>query len=241
MAKLPGSWALPTTIKNRLGQRSAGKQRAMVAEGHLLLVLHAAPQAQESERRAVFFWRSPSGQWQNSGGQYGIKPLVKHLQAYSDGETALSDAYGQAKSAGDFFQLLEAIAPLRRASENLYSTLQAAREGIPDDPDLIDLRDWADEIHRSLTLLYESTNNAMNYNIARRAEEQTALSLAALTASDRLNIIAALFLPITALASIFGMNLIHGWETVPGLAFWSVLMVGMILGMGVRYWVLKGR
>ncbi len=241
MSKFPSSWALPTTIKNRLGQRSAGKQRAMVAEGHLLLVLHAAPQAQESERRAVFFWRSPSGQWQSSGGQYGLKPLIKHLQAYSDAENVLSDAYGEARTATDFFQLLEAIAPLRRACENLYGTLQVAREGIPDDGDLIDLRDWAYEINRSLTLLYESTKNAMDYNIARRAEEQTELSLAALVASDRLNIIAALFLPVTALASIFGMNLISGWETVPGLAFWFVLIVGMILGIGVRHWVLKGR
>lgn len=241
MSKLPSSWALPTTIKNRLGQRSAGKQRAMVAEGHLLLVLHAAPQAHEPERRAVFFWRSPSGQWQSNGGQYGLKPLIKHLQAYSDAENVLSDAYAQAHSAADFFQLLETMAPLRRASENLYSTLQAAREGIPDDGDLIDLRDWAYEINRSLTLLYESTKNAMDYNIARRAEEQTELSLAALGASDRLNIIAALFLPVTALASIFGMNLINGWETVPGLAFWLVLIVGMMLGIGVRHWVLKGR
>lgn len=241
MSKLPSSWALPTTIKNRLGQRSAGKQRAMVAEGHLLLVLHAAPQAQDSERRAVFFWRSPSGQWQSSGGQYGLKPLIKHLQAYSDAENTLSDAYAQAHSAADFFQLLETMAPLRRASENLYGTLQAAREGIPDDLDLIDVRDWAYEINRSLALLYESTNNAMNYSIARRAEEQTELSLAALGASDRLNIIAALFLPVTALASIFGMNLINGWETVPGLAFWSVLIVGIMLGIGVRHWVLKGR
>jgi len=49
------STQLPDTIKKRFGERSAGKQRAMEAEGHLLLVLHKAPKPNQRDRSAVFF------------------------------------------------------------------------------------------------------------------------------------------------------------------------------------------
>jgi hypothetical protein len=42
--KLPQTWNLPVEIKQRFGQKRSGKQRAMLADGHLLLVLHKAPQ-----------------------------------------------------------------------------------------------------------------------------------------------------------------------------------------------------
>ncbi|MFZ1026484.1 MAG: hypothetical protein WAN66_09730 [Limnoraphis robusta] len=37
--KLPATWAVPDQIRYRLGQKSAGKQRAMIADGHLVLIL----------------------------------------------------------------------------------------------------------------------------------------------------------------------------------------------------------
>ena len=65
-------WDLPDEIKRRFGQRGAGRQRAMVADGHLLLVLHKAPQRGERERKAVFFWRKPDGEWKSSGKGEGL-------------------------------------------------------------------------------------------------------------------------------------------------------------------------
>ena len=37
---LPTAWDIPQTIRRRLGNR-VGRQRAMSADGHLLLVMHA--------------------------------------------------------------------------------------------------------------------------------------------------------------------------------------------------------
>jgi hypothetical protein len=239
--KLPPSWTLPATIKGRFGQRSAGKQRAMIAEGHLLLVLHQAPVPHQRDRTAILFWRSPAGHWKTSQGKAGFPALLKYLQDYTTQEENLRQIYLQATCAEDYFRLLEGMTPLRLAVTNLHDAFQAAREGIPDDPNLIDLRDWAYETERTLDLLYENTKNAMNFSMARRAEEQTQLSISALESSDRLNILAAVFLPITAISSVFGMNLVSGVEQSHLITLWSVLVVGIVLGFAVRRWVVKGR
>ncbi|MEB3358033.1 MAG: hypothetical protein VKK04_15000 [Synechococcales bacterium] len=57
--KLPPSWNLPDQIRNRFGQKSSGKQRAMLAEGHLLLVLHQVPSPGDRTRTGIFYWRKP--------------------------------------------------------------------------------------------------------------------------------------------------------------------------------------
>lgn len=239
--KLPTSWQLPETIKKRFGQKSAGKQRAMEAEDHLLLVLHEAPKPFERDRNVTFFWRNPEGQWQCSHGVKGLKPLIKHIKAYNKAEEALYEQYENAQDAEDYFNLLEEMGALRQSSKNLHTTLQSAREEIPQDLDIIDFRDWAYEIERSLDLLYENTKNALDFRIAQRAEEQTRLSLKSVESGNRLNILAAIFLPLTALASVFGMNLNSGLENSHFLSFWSVFFLGMVLGFFVLHWVIQGK
>lgn len=53
--QLPANWQLPDEINRRFGQRGAGKQRAMLAEQHLLLVLHKLPQPGSRQRQGIFF------------------------------------------------------------------------------------------------------------------------------------------------------------------------------------------
>lgn len=239
--KLPGSWTLPEEIKNRLGQKSAGKQRAMVAEGHLLLVLHQAPKHNEKQRQAIFFWRDPQGKWQSSHGKIGLQPLIKHLQTYDEEVNQLTAQYEQAQQAEDYFQLLENLAPLRLAAQNLHFALQSAREEIPDDRDIIDLRDSAYEIERSLSLLHDNMKNALDYRIAQRAEQQTQISLESVRMSNRLNILVAIFFPLTATSCVFGMNLNNGINPASVLAFWFVLIVSISLGLVVRRWIVTGK
>ncbi|MCW6036307.1 CorA family divalent cation transporter [Spirulina subsalsa FACHB-351] len=237
--KLPPSWQLPSTIKNRLGQKSAGKQRAMIAEGHLLLVLHRAPTLGEKQRQGVFFWRDPQGKWECSAGGVGLKPLMKHIQVYEEAENVLSLAYGEAEQAEDYFNLLEQLAPLQHSTQNLHNTLQAAREGIPEDRDIIDLRDWAYGIERSLNLLHENIKNSLDYRIAERVEQQNAIALESVRASHRLNILVAIFFPLTAITCIFGMNLNSG--LAESFSFWLILLISLTLGFWVRRWVIVGR
>ena len=53
---LPAVWQVPQEFRDRLGDR-AGRQRAMAADGHLLLVLHRPPGPEDAERSGRFFWR----------------------------------------------------------------------------------------------------------------------------------------------------------------------------------------
>lgn len=213
----------------------------MLADGHLLLVLHRLPKPRDRTRTGVFYWRKPDGSWLYSGGGSGINPLVKHLKEYGDAEEKLALAYDQAQTAEDYFEILESMAPLRLATKNLHSTLQSAREGVPNDKDIIDLRDWAHDIERSLDLLYEKTKNALDYTIAQRAEQQTRLSVASVEAGYRLNILAAIFFPLTALSCLFGMNVASGLEGDSVVTFWAIALVSLFIGLWVRQWVVKGK
>ncbi len=51
---LPAVWDVPQKFRDRLGQ-IAGKQRAMSAEDHLLILLHSPPKPEEDERVGRFF------------------------------------------------------------------------------------------------------------------------------------------------------------------------------------------
>ena len=239
--QLPSTWAIPDQIRDRFGQKSAGKQRAMVADGHLLLVLHQAPQPGNRQREAVFFWRQPDGRWEASQTGIGFKLLIQHLKAYNLAEENLTQQYFQAQTSKDYFQILENLAPLQLATQNLHATLQSAREAIPTDRDLIDLRDEAYEIERTLNLLYQNTKNALDFAMAKKSEEQTKLSLESVRSGHRLNLLAAIFFPLTAISCLFGMNLPSGLETQSPILFWIIFISGIFLGLIVRNWVVTGK
>lgn len=224
---LPLSWEIPSEIKQRLGQKKSGKQRAMVANGHLLLVLHKVPQSQQREREAVFFWCNPDNRWMSS--EYG-KSLIYLMEEYSEAEQNLLRLYDSAQTANDYFQILQEITPLLRATKNLHATLQSAREAMPHLRDLIDWRDWADELERSLDMLYMDTKNGLDFRLAQQAETQAKLSLQSVKAGDRLNLLAAIFLPLTAISSVFVLD---------NTKFWFVLITGISLGFLLKTWVFQ--
>jgi Mg2+ and Co2+ transporter CorA len=154
-------------------------------------------------------------------------------------EQNLVEKYQQAQNADDYFQLLEDITPLLKATTSLHATLQSAREAISGDRDLIDLRDWAEEIERNLTLLNTNTKNALDFKIAKQGEEQAILGQKSLKAGDRLNTLAAIFFPLTAISSVFGMNLPNGLENNSMYLFWLVFLLGIALGLWIRNWIFK--
>lgn len=235
---IPPTWNIPHTIQNRLGQSTYGRQRAMVADGHLLLVLHKPPGPDDTEREGVLFWRNPAGEWQFNRGGQGPGTLKRHLQSYEELEARVVRDYHAATDTTSLFNLLQVLTPLARATRNMYQALQSARETSNDDPFLIEMRDLAYELDRNLDLLQEDVQNAIQYRNAREAEEQAALTKQALQASHRLNILAALFFPLTAVASLFGMNLAHGMSEHSPALFWLVAGVSVALGFVMKGWVL---
>ena len=235
---IPPTWNLPEAIRARLGQSTYGRQRAIIEDGHLLLVLHRPPGPDDSRRDGVLFWRPPGGDWQFSRGGPGPGGLKRHLQGYAELEAKLAADYETADSTTSLFTLIVTLTPLARAARNQHVALQAAREAFKGDALLIELRDQAYELERNLDLLLEDARNALNYRTARDGEEQARLGREALRASHRLNVVAALTLPLTAVTSVFGMNIAHGLPVPGPLIFWSVFGAGLGLGVLMKSWVL---
>ncbi|HWN96532.1 MAG TPA: CorA family divalent cation transporter [Methylomirabilota bacterium] len=234
---IPPTWNLPEAIRVRLGQSTYGRQRAIVEEGHLLLVLHKPPGPDDRGREGVLFWRSPAGEWQCNRGGPGSGGLKRHVQSYVDIEGKLTQDYEAASTNGELFDLQETLTPLVRASRGMHNAMQAAREAIKQDAFIIEVRDLAYEVERNLDLLFEDVRNAIQQATAREAEVQARASKEALTASHRLNILAALFLPLTAITSLFGMNFTRGIDEHIPIMFWLVFAGGVTLGFVIKNWV----
>ena len=239
---IPPNWTLPEAIKNRLGQNTYGRQRVIAEDGHVLLVLHQPPGADDSKREGVLFWRNPAGEWQASRGGSGPGALKRHIQSFAELETKLAAEFENAGDIKVIFDLVEALTPLARSARNMQIAVQDAREVIKGDPFIIEMRDLAYDAERNIDLLLEDVRLGIQYRTAREEEKQAKAGQDALRASHRLNVLAALFLPVTAMASIFGMNFIHPLDEKNSLHWWMVLGAGIVLGLGVKSWVTaKGR
>ena len=230
---LPTTWSLPQAIYKRVGKR-VGKQRAMTAEGHLLLILHAPPKPDEPEREQRLFWRKPDGVWQSRDHGSGIRSILEHLELYQKQIDQLEDQFRQTKKSSEFFKILRAAYPLHRSARNMQRALQSARDASDNDQELINLRDIAVDIERGAELLVQDTKNALEYTIAVQAEEQAKTSEAINKAAHRLNKLAALFFPLVTLAGVFGMNLDSGFEGMGRAGFWLVILGGVLFGFILR-------
>lgn len=235
---LPAVWNVPEIFRKRLGDQ-VGRQRAMFADGHLLLVLHKPPKPEDDQRSGRFFWRAPDGTWSSDELGSGPHALDRHLTEYEELVERFDQMYDAADSADEYFAVVYGITPVHRAARNLHKTLQEARESLPDERHLINFRDRAYQLERNAELVYTDARNGLEYAIAKRAEEQAAASHRMAVSAHRLNILAAFFFPIATLSTIFGMELRNGleaWdETAAPLPFVALLVLGLVLGF-----VLKG-
>lgn len=233
---IPHSWQVPDVFRERMGDE-AGRQRIMVHAGHLLVILHAVPDARLSDKReARLYWRSPDGKWLGSaGGSPGIAVLREHVDAYVVASARLEARVDTADSADDWFTLIREVAPLHRAARNMYRTLQEAREAVKDDKGLISVRDAAGDAERAFDLTHAHAQEGLDYTIARRGEEQSRDAQHMLEAAHRLNMIAAVFLPVTAVATLFSMNFSHGLEHAPAPhTFWVTAALCFMLGLWIK-------
>lgn len=228
---LPPTWEIPAAIRERLGDK-VGRQRAMAAEGHLLLVLHKLPKPNDNERQGRFFWRKPDGSWLSSDLGPSSAAIAKHLAEYSDVVERFDRQEDSATTVDEMFRIIEAMGPVHRSTRNMHGALQEARTLIAGDRDLINFRDRAYEIERAAELLLGEVQTALEFALAKKTEEQTAASHQMALASHRLNLLAAFFFPIVTLCSIFGVSLNHGLERViqPPFAFLGVIGFGLALG-----------
>ena len=234
----PPAWNLPEPIRARLGQKTVGRQRIIFEDGHLLIILHRPPTAEDDTREGVLFWRPPDGNWKWSRGINGGAALNAHIQAYADREAELASAYDEASGTKTLYELQSEITPVARAARNMHAALQAARDAVKSEKLLIDARDRGYEIERNLELLLEDVRNMIQYRTVKEAEEQSRLSAEALRASHRLNVLAATFLPLTAITAVFGMNFHSGLDETNVIYFYLIFAAALGLGLGLKQWIL---
>jgi hypothetical protein len=228
---IPFDWEVPELFRKRLGA-SAGRQRAMAEGGHLLLVLHQPPTPGVPERQGRLFWRNPEGDWRSNALGAGASGLKRHLADYAEVIEKLERVWGEARSAQDYFLLLQALAPLHRATRHLHAALQQARELLPEDRDLINLRDQAGDLERALELLHADACNGLEFTTADQAERQAQRAHEMAVSAYRLNLLVATFFPVATLSAIFSMHLPHGLDdfTQPPF-FWALLGTGLLFGV----------
>jgi hypothetical protein len=234
-------WTLPQAIERRLGDTTYGRQRTIFEEGHLLIILHEPPGADDDRREAEVFLRKPSGELLCNGRPHGDFRMRKLLAAYQSRFEELTDVYEQSSgmSSSELFKLIESLAPLNRSSTNMAAALQSARELARDDQFLIDIRDEAYEVSRGFELLYADAKAALDYRIACNAESQAQKSREMAAAQHKLNVLAAITFPLMAIATLMGMNLVHGFENASPIVFYSVFIAGLVVGLWVKNWVTK--
>jgi hypothetical protein len=233
---IPHNWQVPQAFRDRMGAH-AGRQRCMHADGHLLIVLHDVPDPTKRQRReASLFWRMPDGKWScSAGGPPTIVPLQQHVKAYLDAAAHHEALLDVAIAADDWYALVHSTGPLARAASNMSDALQEAREAVSADRDLITVRDLAIDAARAFELIHVHANEGLEYTTAKRAEEQSRNAEHMLGSAHRLNLIAAVFLPVTALATLFGMNLRSGLEgRADPWAFWALVAASLLCGLVIK-------
>jgi Mg2+ and Co2+ transporter CorA len=157
--------------------------------------------------------------------------LQAHFESWRKAVDRLEDQMQQHPSADNYFEVLQHTTPLLRTLRNTGRTMQDAREACPEDRAILLARDDAGDLERALDLLHHDAKNGMEFMIAKQAEVQAQRAHQLVLAGHRLNVLVALFLPLTAIGSVFGMNLSHGLENwqVPWL-FWGMLGSALVIG-----------
>src|ERR1051325_2620534 len=107
---LPATWELPAEFRERVGEK-AGRQRAMLADDHLLLVLHRPPQGNDNERVGRFLWRKPDGTWQSSDLGNGATVLMRHLAEYSELVEQFGHDEDEAVGIVEYHRVLDGMTP----------------------------------------------------------------------------------------------------------------------------------
>lgn len=220
---LPKLWSLPSAVRTAFGAR-VQEQRVLHHAGHLLLVLH------EASGEPVLFWREPNGEWRSTAAGRGLVPLKEMVGAYAEQAQLIEKRLGSARVARDFFEVLVALRPLEHRARELGLVVQRASEHEGKDLELQGLAMRAAATARHLALLVLRTEDGRDFDLAQLTEEQADISNQMVVSGQRLNFLVAMLLPMTALTSIFGMNLIDHQGSRAGLMAASVVLFALLLG-----------
>ncbi len=230
---VPKTWQLPEAIRKRLGN-SVGRQRLMNEDGNLLLILHQVPKSEDDEiRNAVLFWRNTAGEWKSHPTSGGLAGLDAHLASYRTAIHQLDEDVEAAKTPRQYFEVMRRMHPVQRSTRNMAEVLQAARQALPDESRMINMRDQAVDLERGIELIAADAKAGMEFTMAESANQQALSAMAATQEARRLNRLAAFFFPLATLVAVFGMNSPNDVLRFP--SFSTVVLSGIGLGLIVYF------
>ena len=226
---VPKNWELPDAIWNRLGPEP-GRQRLMDEEEHLLLILHAVPNAADDEKRtAALFWRKPDGTWKSAPEPGGLSALQEHLKLYRKKIHNLDVAVEKALGPRDYFAIMQEVQPILRSTRHVLDVLQAARQARKDEASLIGFRDEAVSLERGVELISGDAKAGMDFSMAKAAQEQSEAAHRSSMEARRLNRLAAFFFPLATLVSFFSMS--DAGQVLGTFSNWVVAALGVVFGI----------
>lgn len=232
--RLPKLWNLPPEVTSAFGGR-VQEQRALFQSEHLVIVAHHA--AGVGADGPPVYWRSPDGVWKCTEGGNAIASLTTLVCRYEGVAHDLDQRLAAASVARDFFEVLTATRPLAHRARDLTKTLERASRLVPADVDLERIFMRARGVARHLELLVLRAEDGRNFDLAQLNEEQADISNQMVVSSQRLNFLIAMLLPMTALASIFGMNLATGVEAGSPSLFWLVVALSIVMGAVLSFFI----
>jgi len=230
---IPKAWAIPEAFHKGVG-KVAGRQKMLHQDDHILLVLHQLPKlGDDGKRKRSYFWRNPEGEWKSSLYGSGIVALEEHVQHFTKAVETLDHQLDTSDDAGDYLKVLRVATPLHRALRNMVLVLEELRDVLPDDLDVMHLRDQALGLERSTEFIASDARHGMDFSMAESAERQARASREAGDEARLLNRLVALFFPMATLAAIGGMNPPH--EVFGSTQIWMILGIGLLAGLVLHF------
>lgn len=239
--KLPAIWDLPQELRYRVSKHQ-GRQRVMEAAGHILLILYRVPQPRTNQRQVVYLWRKPDGTWEFSERGMGVQAIGSLLEEYVQIVEETEARQETAKLPEHWYAIVERIAPVHRAIQQMYAVLQETRNAVSDMEHQAALQgpcDQASNLVRGCEQLLADAKISMDFFATKQSYIQSLVSRDQARAAFRLNILAALFLPLGTIAAVFGMNLHHGLEAQSSWFFWGIFAMGITAGVVIGAYVLN--
>ena len=231
---LPSHFHLEPELLEQLSGRP-GHQRCVDGEGELLLVIHEVPEPGVPEREALFFWKRSDNTWVQPSGEEGLGEASALLDRYAASIDGHEEVLNGADQASDLFAVLRHSGPMARCLRNLVSAFNEVLAIDEDDREVMSLRDRANELLRAAELLHLDGKMALEFLQAEHAETQARSTEKLNRIAFRLNLLAGFFLPLVALAGLFGMNVDLPEFVKP--MFWAILLGGLVIGLGLLYLV----
>ena len=158
-----------------------------------------------------------------------MKVLVK---AYRDRLTKLDVELDVADCLEVIHDVIDEAAPVARAGRHVQQVLSELRKALPDDLDILSIRDLAVEVDRAGDLLIQDAKSTLDFMIAKSSAAQAVEAGKSAKEAQKLNRLAALFFPLMTIAAVFGMNPPKDIANSPSI--WIVCGVGLMLGFAVR-------